>query len=151
MLTTTQLKSYFTNRYYIGLALVLGSLFSLLVDLAVIPLAFIMNPIGSLIIMVASWVAGLFFIDLLAPATGVVSDGHYGYKYRPLSQLGMASRKALQKAAIVSIAIGVVAYLLENYYFMSPLPQFTRFILNSLFIGMLGVAITSVVVIFRTR
>jgi uncharacterized protein (DUF2062 family) len=151
MLTTTQIKSYFTSRYYIGIALVIGIAFSLLVDLAVIPVSMIANPIGSLIIMVASWVAGLFFLDLLAPLTGVTSDGHYSYKYIAISRLMTASKKVLQKALIVSLVIGVGSYLLQGYFFLSPLPQLTRFLLNSVFIGMLGIVITSVVVMFKSR
>lgn len=151
MLTTTQMKSYFTSRYYVGIALVLGIAFSLLVDLDVISASLIMNPIVSLVLMVLSWIAALFFLDLLAPLTGVTSDGHYSYKYIAISRLMSANKKTLQKALIVSLVIGIGAYLLQNIFYVSPLPQLTRFLSSSVFMAMLGIAITSVVVMFKSR
>lgn len=151
MLTMNQVKGYFTHRYYIGIALVLGIVFSLAVDLGFIPVSIALNPLVSLVMMVATWVASLFFIDLLAPATGVTSDGSYRSKYMAISQLMGCSQKMLKRALIISLIIGVLAYYIQGVYVLLPFTQVVHFILNSLFIGMLGIVITSVVVLFKRQ
>ena len=129
----------------------MGIVFSLATDLGFIPAGVALNPLTSLIMMVATWVASLFFIDLLAFATGVTTDGSYRSKYVSISHLGGVGQKTLKKALIVSLVIGVVAYYVQSVYMLLPFTQLVRFLLNSLFIGMLGVAITSVVVLFKSR